>query len=144
MTSISIGTVHIMHSIILLPVPLSVPSEGCVCVQTWEDWRQADVFHLLYDWLLVLLQERLLSSQAAHADSVTIAWFQILWVATITVLLLIVSAAKLVLTALRHLFKSGEPTCRFFCGGYNTCSVVSSLVPMQQLNCRPDQPSSGC
>ena len=121
-----------------------------ICVQTWEDWRQPDVFHLLYDWLLVLLQERLLSSQGTYADSMTTAWFQMLWVATITVLLLIISAAKLVWNALRVLFTSGELTYKLYMAtrgvllAFIPCNVVNALITMQLLRCKPDQPGGRC
>lgn len=75
-------------------------------MQSWEEWRQADAFHLLYDWLLVLLQERLLSSQGTHAGSVYIAWNQMLWVAALTFLLSLTSAARLVWLS----FTSGKLT----------------------------------
>lgn len=82
-------------------------------MQTWEDWRQSDVFHLLYDWLLVLLQERLLT-QGTHASSISTAWQQMLWVAALTLLLLSTSAIKLLWAGLQRLFASGDLTNRFY------------------------------
>ena len=89
-------------------------------MQTWEDCKQADVFHLLYDWLLVLLQERLLSSQDAQAGSVITAWHQMLWVAALAFLLLLTSGAKAVWI-----------TLRFFVCGELTDSVVSCGYQVQ-------------
>lgn len=80
-----------------------------LCMQTWEDWRDIDTFHLLYDWLLVLLQETLLSSQGPQADSATTAWHQLLWVAALTFLRALTSAVRLVWLTLLHFFTSGEP-----------------------------------
>lgn len=89
------------------------------CVQTWEACRQGDVFHLLYDWLLVLLQERLLSSsQDTQVDSVISAWYHMFWVAALTSLLLLTSGARLVWIALRWFLASGEPAASVASHGY--------------------------
>ena len=79
------------------------------CMQTWEDWRKIDAFHLLYDWLLVLLQERLLSSQGSQADSASTAWLQLLWVAALAFLLILTSAVRLAWMMLLRCFTSGKP-----------------------------------
>ena len=95
-----------------------------LCLQTWEDWRQMDVFYLLYDWLLVFLQERLLSPHATHADSAAAAWQQMLWVAALTLVLLLTSATRLVWIALRWCITSGEPTRNVACDGFEVQVAV--------------------
>lgn len=64
------------------------------------------MFHLLYDWLLVLLQERLLSPQGAHGA--TAAWHQLLWVGAIMTLLLLLSTINLIWSVLKNLSIRGE------------------------------------
>ena len=64
------------------------------------------MFHLLYDWLLVLLQERLLSPQGTHGASG--AWHQLLWVVAITLLLLLLSTAKLIWSVFKQVSTRGE------------------------------------
>lgn len=79
-------------------------------MQTWEDWQEIDTFHLVSDWLLVWLQETLLSSQGPQADSALSAGQQLLWVAALTFLLALTSAVRLVWMTLLHCFTSGEPS----------------------------------
>ena len=78
-------------------IPHVTSCSTCVLlVQTWEDWRQMDVFYLLYDWLLVMLQERLLSAQGPNAIPASSAGVQLLWIATLASLLLLTAATKLI------------------------------------------------